>query len=530
MTGKLLFCGIMFFILGSRNSAAQFLDSSFQSVGYFHNYSSGRFSNITQQPDGKIVAAYSPNAASLFNVARYNPDGSGDTTFGTGGGAHVWCGATPVDMDVAVQPDGKIIAAGYATYCVQIICGLNNLCIARFNTNGVIDSTFGTYGLVKSENVFNPSTIMGALAMRCFLLPSGKIIISGYCYLSVPAYGQYQVFVARLNSNGTKDLTFGSSGVHLFPQNTLNYGDMAVDASGNIFLTGWDASHVISACPDGYLIKLLPNGSPDNSFGIAGKVSFNFSPTVIVPERIQIRQDNKLLISGYLSNSTFLPRTGFISLFNSDGTASSEFTTQLRTFIIPGFNTDITGIKFLPDNHIIYTGNAYNSYELTFVGLLQHDGTDDSTFAGNNSMVRYDTGAFAAANNQAESAFIFQQPDGKIIIGGKMKHLNNNDAYFMLRMMPDMIMTDIPAISNAADLNAISIFPNPVTDQLTIDGAQLKIESIDVSDLFGKKIAHHLLSGKNKTVLDMYALLPGIYFVTIQDEKNNLVTRKIVKM
>src|SRR5262249_16126887 len=67
---------------------------------------------IALQADGKIVAVGSAGAPSAFALARYNPNGNLDTSFGTGGTMTTSFGAGSAAAAVALQGDGKIVAAG----------------------------------------------------------------------------------------------------------------------------------------------------------------------------------------------------------------------------------------------------------------------------------------------------------------------------------------------------------------------------------------------------------------------------------
>src|SRR5664279_1818098 len=101
---------------------------------------------IARQPDGKLVAVGSFRGPMGFDfaVARYNPDGSPDTTFGTGGVATWDLGLTDIANAVAIQSDGKIVVAG----SVAFLATPPGIALLRFNANGTLDPTFGVGGLV----------------------------------------------------------------------------------------------------------------------------------------------------------------------------------------------------------------------------------------------------------------------------------------------------------------------------------------------------------------------------------------------
>ena len=127
-----------------------------------------------------------------MTIARYNADGSLDPSFGSGGIV-----TTPVDYSARIealvlQPDGKIVAGGVTGGFFQG----GRLALARYGTDGTLDSTFGSYGIVKTE--VDSSGFSSGLALQ----PDGMIVLAG---------GQDSV--ARYRSNGTPDTAFGTNGV-----------------------------------------------------------------------------------------------------------------------------------------------------------------------------------------------------------------------------------------------------------------------------------------------------------------------------
>src|SRR5947208_11826064 len=143
------------------------------------------------QSDGKIVAAGSIPAGQNQQqpgLLRYKTNGMLDANFGTGGEVMIVGNNAGPAFAVAVQTDGKILAAAPANL---------RLTVFRFNTNGSHDSTFGNNGAVaiQAAGLFLPPA-SGSIALQ----PDGKIIV---------ATGR---IVARLLVNGQLDSTFGSNG------------------------------------------------------------------------------------------------------------------------------------------------------------------------------------------------------------------------------------------------------------------------------------------------------------------------------
>src|SRR5262249_56712950 len=118
--------------------------------------------------DGKIVAAgeANVNGGDSFAVVRYNTNGTLDAGFGTGGKATTAFSCGPgcsfaQAFSVAVQPDGRIVAAGYAS-----TGGAFDFALARYNSNGTLDTSFGSGGTVTTD--------LGAPMTRRMPLPSSR--------------------------------------------------------------------------------------------------------------------------------------------------------------------------------------------------------------------------------------------------------------------------------------------------------------------------------------------------------------------
>jgi uncharacterized delta-60 repeat protein len=151
------------------------------------------------QPDGKLLqVGEAPNGDIV--LVRYNPDGTPDTTFGTGGEALSLSGTASA---IAVQPDGKILVAG----------SLHNTSfdVLRFNPAGTLDPGFGTGGVSSSV----PAPPAGSSAATGLLvLPDGRIVVGGQqsVPVSLPAPGtEYQNELVALHPDGTLDPSFGGT-------------------------------------------------------------------------------------------------------------------------------------------------------------------------------------------------------------------------------------------------------------------------------------------------------------------------------
>jgi uncharacterized delta-60 repeat protein len=211
------------------------------------------------EPDGKIVAG-----ANHFALARYNPDGSLDRGFGTGGKvvAPVWIDANAI----AVQRDGKIVAAGY---------GGNSpgFALARYNPDGGLDQSFGRGGKVLTDFAGAPG---GAYANAAAVERDGRIVVAGeivgrpYKYGGQQFYGDPKAFaLARYTRAGRLDRSFGRGGKVLtrFGPQPAEANAVAIQGDGKIVAAGQGGNG-----PGFALARYTRDGRLDRSFGRGGKV------------------------------------------------------------------------------------------------------------------------------------------------------------------------------------------------------------------------------------------------------------------
>jgi uncharacterized delta-60 repeat protein len=148
-----------------------------------------------------VVGGYTEMGAGFaMELARYRPDGSLDTTFGSGG--FVLTPDRTLARSVAIQPDGKIVAAGFA----DDLSNPNPLFLARYDTLGNLDPTFGAAGTVAT-----PIPNLGAEARSVMIQSDGKIVVTGFAY-DFASPQRFYIALARYNPDGTLDGSFGASG------------------------------------------------------------------------------------------------------------------------------------------------------------------------------------------------------------------------------------------------------------------------------------------------------------------------------
>src|SRR5262249_24846357 len=179
-----------------------------------------------------LAGEASINGGRDFALARYNSNGTLDTTFGTGGRVTLnFAGSTLDDAaeSIAIQPDGKIVAVGL----VETSAG-DDFALARFNSNGTLDPTFGTGGKVTTDFTSPSDQAFFAALQR-----DGKILVTGRTFVG-PDSDSFHSVLARYNSNGTLDQSFGNSGklTNIFGGARDGVSSVAIQQDGKIVAVG----------------------------------------------------------------------------------------------------------------------------------------------------------------------------------------------------------------------------------------------------------------------------------------------------
>ena len=211
-----------------------------------------------------LLSAISP----VFAI-RPSWAGRPDNTFGSAGKVSNLFNESDSISDMALQPDGKIVTADSAY--------LNNnydIGVSRYNADGSVDVTFGNQG-----NTVTNLTNTNDRATGVALQSDGKILVSGFT-----GSGFFRPVVLRYNSNGLLDASFGSGGIVILQNLIGQFDDVKVQTDGKILLGGFTLNLTGENQSDFLLVRLLPNGQLDQSFGTGGIVITGFAaPPVTTP-------------------------------------------------------------------------------------------------------------------------------------------------------------------------------------------------------------------------------------------------------
>ena len=246
------------------------LDTTFSGDGKveigFGSGNNGTLKGVVIQPDGKIViAGYMYNGSNYdFAVYRLNSDGSLDDTFSGDGRAQIAFASGRNDTGVdLVLVSSKIVVAGYTCDGSGENC---NMAVLRLNANGTQDTSFSSDGWAVAN--FGGEDRGWAIAAQT----DDKIVVAGRKKTADDTY----FALARFNTNGTLDTTFSSDGkvtTNLTSGQWTDANAIAIQANGRILVAGTTG---VSADKDFALVRYRSNGALDTSFSGDGIVTTNF--------------------------------------------------------------------------------------------------------------------------------------------------------------------------------------------------------------------------------------------------------------
>ncbi len=344
-----------------------FIDTTFGYRGIVQTAFPGTFARgfaVVIQTDGKIILA--GQNYSEYALARYNSNGSLDSTFGVSGLVSVDVGGHPDEVrSVVLQPDGKILVSGQGRVNL-----MRDFSIARFESNGDFDLTFGNQGKVIVSIAPSGQEYCEGMVLQ----PDGKIIAAGSYF-----NGTDQDFaVVRYNSNGSLDTTFGTGGISTLQiSNTPDYcTSVLLQSDGKIVLGG--ITEYMNDSTKTSFARLLPNGTIDSLFGNAG-ISHPVNTTQDYVSGIKFDSNERIVVLNY-GNSFRCLNDGSLDL----------------SYGISGISTRPYGIfndlVVLPDEKIIFAGYRLAGWNWNvLITKVDSSGAIDSTF-GVNGTTEYDFG------------------------------------------------------------------------------------------------------------------------------------------
>lgn len=380
------------------------------------------------QPDGKIVAAGYTGDGLL--VMRFLPDGTPDPSFGGGDGVFTATYPNVVvrGTSVAVQADGKIVVGGWADSQPA------NFMVARIMPAGnAMDGSFGVAGFVFTD--FSGDTDE---AYSLLIQPDGKIIASGRALIG----NDYDLAVARYNTDGSLDHSFDGDGLvtvgfgDIGPNNNEACYAMALQPNGRLVLAGGITRYGGSA--KFKVARLTTSGALDASFASDGKSEISFIADDVHPTAVAVGPDGRIVVAGtdgFSSNPAYW-WTGYTYLvaYLPNGNLDPSFDGDGK-LVIENLRGEVRDIAVQPDGKIVTFGwvDASLVQANPLFRRLNPDGSPDASF-GASGTANFLVGGYAVgyalallpdgrmlgfASNGTEHILVRIWPDGTLDAGGK---------------------------------------------------------------------------------------------------------------
>jgi uncharacterized delta-60 repeat protein len=339
--------------------------------------------NLPSIPGGGRIVAVGTSVGD-FVVARYNPDGSLDKTFGTNGTRRIDIGGTDQATAVAVDSSGRIIVVGSASSGA-------NMVVVRLTANGALDTSFDRDGIVTID--FGGTEVANAVAIDS----AGNIVVAGSTGTDFA--------VARLTpAAGALDTSFGTGG-----KKTIDFGGtdvvngVAIQSNGAIVLAGSNGNDFAFARLNG------SNGSLDTSFNSTGKFTLNMGG-VDVARDVIIDASGRIVAVG--SNGSDM---AVVRLAGSNGGLDPSFNgTGKITVDISGAD-DARSVQLQSDGRILVVGDTGNNASDTAIVRLTTAGKLDTSFNGTGKLT-YDVTGTTKLDIGTASVL---SPQGRLIVAGK---------------------------------------------------------------------------------------------------------------
>jgi uncharacterized delta-60 repeat protein len=382
------------------------LDTSFGATGKVVTNTTldEALNRIAVQSDDKIVAAGTETNGSTGMqsclIVRYAANGAIDATFAANGKFAMTFGNQACQLyDVAVQADGKIVAAGVSS---------NKFLIVRLNQNGSLDTTFNGTG-------FNDAITGTGNALE--IEPqTGKIVVGGAVTVISGGF-RIDFQILRLNPNGTLDTTFDGDGVATTRIGEANFlsqigiDDLKFQADGKIVAVGTTATANVSE--NFTVVRYNTNGSLDTTFNGSGFVVTTYAGNnKSRATAVAVQADGKIVVIGDNDASASAGRFFTIVRYNANGALDANFGSG-GFVLAPQVSTFGSDVLIQTDGKILAVARATVNGQDDFyvLRLTPQNGAPDLTFGSNGGVTTNFTG-------RDEAKSIALQSNGKIIVGG----------------------------------------------------------------------------------------------------------------
>jgi len=470
---------------------------------------------VIVQPNDKIIVAGFANMGTFdFALIRYNPDGSLDNTFGVAGIV-----TTPIGIgdeqchSVTLQPDGKIIAAGFA------FNGTNNdFGVVRYDTSGTLDPTFNGTGIVTTD--FGIGTDIGrSVAIQT----DGKIVVGGWAFNGTT----FDFALARYNTNGSLDLTFDVDGLVTDTIGSLDDQgySLSIQPDGKIVLAGITNNGVDI---DFAIIRFNTNGSLDNTFDMDGRVTTDFAGANDYGYSLAIQADGKILVAGQSLN---VADNDFgLARYNPNGSLDVSFgvgglvTTNLGSAGDVGWSVAIQG-----DEKVVVAGSnslsggafgvvRYTTCEIIDTSVFPMGPTFFANASGYNYQWVYCDSAYAPVLGETGQMFM-PTSNGNFAVIISLDNCSDTSGCFSVNTF---------GVEDNFD-HEISVYPNPTSGQVILSvNKALSNSTVSIVSLTGQTILRKENVSGTQIIFDISTQPSSVYYIEVS-EGNHVARTKIIK-
>jgi serralysin len=488
----------------------------------------------------------------VFLIAKSSISQGGlDLTFNGTGMAYTLIDDYAMNKDLVIQPDGKIVLAGYSS-----IGGMKYFAVVRYNTDGTLDHTFDGDGIVTTS--FDPAST-SAMGQAVAIQNDGKIVVAGIVFWP----GRKVFGLARYNTDGSLDATFDGDGLDTASCGPGSEGrTLAIQPDGKLVVAGFNP---IGSYNQIAIIRFTSSGTLDNTFDGDGKCTTFLSSISFTPSAIAIDASNKIVIAGGAGdgvNDDFM-----VARYNSDGSPDVSFSGDgLEITDVGSSNEMANDMTIQADGKIILAGYGYYASSIALVTLARYSssGILDNTFSGDGivytdigphsdygwgvalqadgkivlgatihnvvdyfALVRYNTNGSVADSvitdlggyNDAHKVAI--QTDGKIVVSGQ--HIDSLSRFIAVRYDPAYLFA-----SENTSTNEIKVYPNPASNRINFQMNCCKNLLVRICNLNGQTVFNQKGGLGNSFSIDVSAFEAAVYFIEISDG-NTVYRTKFVK-
>lgn len=342
-------------------------------------------------PDGKFIM--SGIVGVRIAMMRFHADGSPDVGFGMGGFVAIELGAAMFLKAILALTDGHLLLAG------NILS--DDIVLARCHLDGSLDDAFAQNGIVISDFGSNLPT-----PGRIHYTTDGRILAS--------VAMSNQIVITKYLPNGAMDNSFGMQGrafIRVPPYLIPLYPTISTDSQGGIIVISTMTAQ-LGGATDFYIARFHANGTPDSQFGNGSFVIVNFGSGASFLNALEVLEDDKMLLAGTFFPDTGGKRPGIVRLL-PDGSPDSTFGDSGLALGPPFPASDCSAMLVQPDGKIVLAGTRSNTPDTpVYVFRFLANGSIDDAFGSDGVAEVY------PPDGWPEPHCLLSQSDGKIVLGG----------------------------------------------------------------------------------------------------------------